>query len=488
MPQRILAVELAGDRVRGAVAERAWSSFQFIGAYESERASDESDLSGALRRLVSQAGDPDIVVSALPSELVAKRLLELPFDDSRKLTQAVPFALEEHLPFAVDDAVVAFARVGKHEANSTVLAAFARKADLKQHLDLFLSVNLNPHIVTLAPYALGTLFSRARNGAEPVPHLVIETDREYTSMVLIDASGVPRAMRTVGASLVAIDGRAPSADTSARVVNALRQTVLAHAAEIQPHDLIVTGAGAAQPRVKTLLSDGLELTAREAGEFDCSTLFQGAQPDTSRYSTAVALLLNELPGRPADVLNFRQGEFAFRGRTRGDLTPFRTTFILAGVLAAMMVVDFAISASIRLHRLHVLDQQIAAIAGPALGEANPADPMQELRSGIASMNKQLRNIGGNLAQNSPLDTLLAVSSALPERFPVEMENVEFDDNGVKLTGSADSFGTVDQVKRALDASQQFGPIEVTHAKSADANKVEFLLTAQFKDAPEESGR
>src|SRR5260370_14958432 len=108
MGQRILALELGGDRVRAAMADRTWNSLDLIGAYEQQRSGDEPDLSSAIARVLKAAGKPDIVISALPGEFVAKRLLTLPFSDNRRLQQVVPFALEEHLPFPVDDAAVAF--------------------------------------------------------------------------------------------------------------------------------------------------------------------------------------------------------------------------------------------------------------------------------------------------------------------------------------------------------------------------------------------
>src|SRR5690242_4993443 len=113
MAQRIMTLEVDGDWVRAAVAERSWNSFALMGLFEDQRASGESDLAAALLRLLAASGKPDILVSALPGEFVAKRMLELPFKDRRRLNQVVPFALEEHLPFPVDDAVVAFARLGQ---------------------------------------------------------------------------------------------------------------------------------------------------------------------------------------------------------------------------------------------------------------------------------------------------------------------------------------------------------------------------------------
>ncbi len=483
MAQRILALEIAGDKVRAAIAERTWNSFDLNSVVEQTRAPDEPDLSAAIARLLERVGKPDIVISALPADMVAKRLLELPFSDSRRLHQVVPFALEEHLPFPVDGAVVAFSRVGQEGENTLVIAAFARKEDLEKHLALLAKSGLDPKTVTLAPLALAALYGRARNGTARGPHLVLGADPGSTSIVLLDLAGTPRAMRTVGAGLVMADGSPSPHSQSNTVLNSVRQTLLANADLDQP-DLILTGPGSATPKVKSLLSDSLALAVRDGGDMDYSSVFGNSAPDAPRYAGCVAMLLGEMPVKPVDLLNFRTGEYAFRGRIRGDLTHFRTLGRLAIAVAALMVLHFGLGLWTNIHRLNVLNKQIAAIAAPALGDqVSGADAKDQLRSRIVKMNKRLKLLGGNSSRNSPLDALLAVSTALPERYPVEMEDVQIDTTGLKVSGQADSFTSVDQAKQALSKGGFFGPIEVTHAKAgSDPTKVEFLLDASFKDA------
>jgi type IV pilus assembly protein PilM len=482
MPQRILAIEMAGDRVRAAAAERTWNSFQLAGVFESARTADESNLSGALERLLQKTGRPDVVVSSLPGEAIAKRLLELPFADSRRLHQVVPFALEEHLPFPVDGAAVSFVRVRHQDDHSLVLAAFARKKDVQEHLQLLATAGLDPKTVTLAPYALAALFARARNGSGEAPHLLVDAIRGSTSIVLLDKEGVPRAIRCVGAESHVADNGAQHSDDAA-VVHAARQAVLAHAAELDHADLVVTGPSVEAARIGSQLSSALALTLREPREFDCSAMFEGATPDLARFATPIAMLLGELPNKPVELLNFRQEELAFRGRTRGDLTQFYTPAILAAAVVGLALLYVIIGVAGKLHRISIIDHQIAAIAAPVLGEQNPSDPMEQLRSGIASMSKRLRTLGGDLGRNSALDTLMVVSRALPARFPVQMEDVQIDATGLHVTGQADSFATVDQVKQVLDQSGHFGTIEVTHAKTGnEGGNIEFRLSAQFKDA------
>jgi type II secretory pathway component PulL len=482
MPQRIVAIEVARDRVRAAAADRTWNSFQLTGVFESQRASDEPDLSAALGRLLQQTDHPDVVVSSLPGEDVAKRLLELPFADSRRLHQVVPFALEEHLPFPVDGAVVSFVRVGRQDQNSLVVAALASKKDVRSHLELLASAGLDPKTVTLAPYALAALFARAQNGAAPTAHVLIDAIRDSTSIVLLDKIGIPRAIRCIGADPHSSETAAPRGSDSA-VLNAARQTVLAHAGDLDNADLVVTGPAVEAARLGSELSSALSLSLREPREFDCSALFDGLQPDLARFATPIAMLLGELPNKPVELLNFRQGEFAFRGRSRGDLTQFYTPAMLAAAMAALALLYVVIGVAGKLHRISIIDREIAAIAAPVLGQKNPSDPMDQLRAGIAGMSKRLKSLGGGLGRDSALNALTVVSRALPSRFPVEMEDFQVDASGLRVTGQADSFATVDQVKRALDQTGYFGTIEVTHAKTGNENdKVEFRLSAGFKDA------
>ncbi|HEY9158819.1 type II secretion system protein GspL [Candidatus Binatus sp.] len=482
MAQRILALEFVGDLVRAAVAERSWNSFILAGVYEKVRADDETDLSGALARLVAEAGQPDIVISALPADSVAKRLLELPFKDGRRLHQVVPFALEEHLPFPVDNGTVAFTRVGRDGDHTLVMAAMVRKTDLQHHLDLLQKAGLDPKIVTLAPLALAAMFTRAQNGAKPMAHLVVEGDESSTSVVLVDLGGTPRAMRSMTGGLMTSDGSVVSQDAAAPILNSVRQTLLAHGEEMDQTEVILAGAAAACPQVRGLLSDSLAMPVRDGGRFDYTGIFEGSVPDTGKYSSCVAMLLGELPSKPLDLINFRQGEFLFRGRVSGDLSPFYTSGILAAALLGVILFHFALGVYANLHRLSQLNAQIAAVAGPVLGQTDPANARAQLKTDIAKMNHRLTLIGGNLT-HSPLDTLAAVSQALPPRFPVEMADVQIDSNGLRVTGQADSFTTVAQAKEALGKSGYFGSIEVAHAKAgSDPSKVDFRMDANFKGA------
>lgn len=483
MPQRILALETPGDLVRGAVAERTWNSFQLTGVFEEQRLSGETGLAEALKRLVLRTGKPDVVVSALPGEFVVRRLLELPFSDMRRLNQVVPFALEEHLPFPVDDAVVAFARVGRNNGHTMVVAALARRADLRNHLDLLASAGLDPRMVTLSELAIASLIAEHEiSTTPPSAHLLLAIEPRTTSIVLVDSAGMPRALRTVQAGPASAgDGLGRAA--AASILSAARQTILAHSAEVQMPDVVLAGAGATSPELRREIAERLATPVHDVGEFGASMLPDGSHGEKSRFAGCAAMLMAESPGAKVELLNFRQGEFAFRGRVRGDLTPFYSSAILAGAVALAAILNFALGISVDLARVHKLNRAIAAAAAPALGPGAPDNAVEALRSAIVKMDKRLQAAGGGI-ESSPLEVLLAISRDLPKRLPVEMENLTFDASGVKLNGEADSFAAVDRMKNALGRDRTFGSVEVVHAKAIGGGKVSFELTLSLRDALE----
>lgn len=478
MGQRILALELGGDRVRAAMADRTWKALELVGVYEQERAADEPDLSGAITRIVGAAGQPDIVISALPGEFVAKRLLTLPFSDRRRLQQVVPFALEEHLPFPVDDAAVAFARVGHEENNTLVIAAFARKEDLRRHLELLARAGLDPKTVTLSTLALAGLLARSTNGRNRTAHLVLDIDHACTSMVLIDAAGTPRAMRTVGQGLDFRSGDPQSA--AAVILGAVRQTLLAHVTDHEMPDLVIAGASATAPEVRQI-AEALEVPVRNLGEFDCSTLIHSARSEPVRFAGCVAMLLGEAPDKGLELLNFRQGEFVFRGRS-GAIAPLRLSVMLAAAGIGLALLHLVLTIAVGARQLHLLNRAVETVTAPALGSPDPAAAKTTLAGKLKDMNKRLRLLGGSLGHGSPLNVMLVLSRAIPPGLAVQVDTLLVDDSGVKLEGRADSFATVDQVKKALERGSNFGAIQVDHAAAgSDPSKVEFRLSAALKD-------
>jgi hypothetical protein len=141
-------------------------------------------------------------------------------------------------------------------------------------------------------------------------------------------------------------------------------------------------------------------------------------------------------------------------------------------------VQFSLGIAANMRQLHLLNKQIRKIAAPALGKTDPAIAQTRLKVKLADMSNRLRLMGGNPGHGSPLDVLEAVSRALPPGLPAEVQTLQIDATGMKLDGEADSFTTVDQVKRALERQSDFGQVQLDHAAAnSEAGKVDFHLSA-----------
>src|SRR5208337_2057819 len=104
--------------------------------------------------------------------------------------------------------------------------------------------------------------------------------------------------------------------------------------DLEPPDLLIAGPAAAIPGLRSEIADGLAAAVRDAGDFDDASIFEDFQGDWLRFGACVAMLLGEAPVNPIELLNFRQDEFAFRGRSF-DAAPLYTSALLAAGVAIL---------------------------------------------------------------------------------------------------------------------------------------------------------
>src|ERR1051325_3282283 len=151
MPNRILALDPHGAQLLAVVVETSFRGYQIVGFFAEPRNASlplAEQLRGSLSRHPIDAAR---VLSALPGDGAAYRILDLPFRDWRKLQQTVPFELESQAPLAVEDAVVDFQVLDRSAGGARVFAALAPRARIEEHLKLLSDAGLDPAVVDFAP-------------------------------------------------------------------------------------------------------------------------------------------------------------------------------------------------------------------------------------------------------------------------------------------------------------------------------------------------
>ena len=97
---------------------------------------EERPLAEVLRRFTEvHRLATDQVVTALRGDRLSVRRLEFPFGEKRRLAQAVPFEVEDTLPFELDQVLLDWQVIESERARSRVVAAIAPRSRVSELIE-----------------------------------------------------------------------------------------------------------------------------------------------------------------------------------------------------------------------------------------------------------------------------------------------------------------------------------------------------------------
>lgn len=183
MSQRILGLDLGAYSVKvvGLEPKGRTREFEVVSYVEqplvSEEAAAETTLSTMERYEIAlqalqekEAIQGDIVVTGIPGEAAAVRLLRFPFADARKIEQALPFELESEIPYDIEDVIYSWSILNpgaSSEEGVDVIVAFTERETVREYLALFEKVGIDPRHIRFDSIALADCFQKALFGSNP---------------------------------------------------------------------------------------------------------------------------------------------------------------------------------------------------------------------------------------------------------------------------------------------------------------------------------
>ncbi len=384
------------------------------------------------------------IVSSIPGRHFSQRIVRFPFADQKSIEKALPFEIEDSLPFPLDDVVIDHLLLsrpkkgGDKKTETVVLGMLLPKTVLRQHLDLLASAGIDPQVIV--PSYIGLYF---------VSKLV---PVEGTA-VLIDGSDLcTKSGNTIAAC---------RSFSSARPAAAINHTLKA-----------IEGEGGEPVEKAYLLTpdDSLGAALAELGiaAEQVAPEFKGKK---AADPVSLGLALSE-------QTNFRKGEFAYRLVDVGIRKRKRTLIVAGMVAVALFAANIGVKSYLVGSSYGKLDREINALYRQTFPDAKViADPVRQLRTRLDEAKKKFGVLG---AGTSALDVMKAVTEGIPREVRVSFQEFNMEEDRLKLQGEAASFDSVDKMKAELQKSPLFAEVAVLDTRMGVDNKVKFRFEMKLK--------
>jgi general secretion pathway protein L len=477
---RNVGVDWAQDAVRVATLQSGFRGFAIQDIRSAPLPADgplAERLQAGLIALQLQPplGPDDSVAVALPGALVATHLLTLPFTDAKRIEQVLPAEVEGAIPFDLSEVVWDWALLGQAGGRTEVLVGVVRKTVLREHLELLAAAGVDPRVVTLAPLALAALGERGllvAEGGPPPTAALLDAGPDRADLALLDGGRpvLARALSTSNAQ--AWGGAATDANARARLLSTLVRDlkISLRARKVALQRLLLAGKLASLPEAAERLAAETQIPAEPI------TLPAGSPEDALALGLALRAQL------PRGRVNFRKGEFAFTK----DLSQVRGKLIRFGVAAAALLV---LGLVLGIARLSSLRRQVAAYDDAVCNATRRilGNCQTDYRQAIAQLSGG-RSRAAGIPRVSAADVLAELVAHMPEGSMPLLDDVEVTTTAVRVKGTADGFGKVDEIVSSLRKDKCFGEIKQPRTeKVREGNKVTFAFDFPYTCSGETAG-
>ncbi len=456
MDKNFIGIDIDDQILRIAVFARKKGDTALV-RLEEHPFENQEDMLKALPDLVGNSRFGDRIAAAIPALESFVRPLKFPFADIKKIESALSFGLAGQLPVDMDDYVADFQKPAPAPEGEgyRITAAAVRSGYLEDLVGAFDSAGVSLNILDLAPfpYAFG-LRDRITRGI-----LVCINLQEITISHIEDGSVCSFRL------LPTIPGQ-----TSGDLGRLIRQESMAlqHEAAGEDLPLVLIGSGCTPELLEELKKQGIPAAVPEY-ELNGKLIPPAFLPAIALARRAAA------PDREGE-LNFRRGRFALKS----EWAALKKDLIAAGLILLLSISVLAGSAwfgyAEKVARAEALEQQMARVYRQTFPDARAVvDVPMQMESKIKELQERGRAFAAGM-QESPLSVLREISSRIPEGLTVDIRDLNYSPDSVRLQGETTSFDAVNQLAKSLEGSSLFREAQIADAKvSVEGSQVDFRL-------------
>jgi general secretion pathway protein L len=384
------------------------------------------------------------IISSIPGHNFSQRIVHFPFSDHKRIEKALPFEIEDSVPFPLDEIEIDHLvldtpeKGGEKKKETSVLGILLPKAVLQRHLDLLATAGIDPQVIV--PSYIGLYFVSKTIAVEGRAVLIDGGDLCLKSGSTVSTC---RSLSTTGATAG---------------INHMLKALENESNEPVERAYLLS------------LNDGLSAALADLGI--------AAEHVAPEFAGKTAADPASLGLALSDGINFRKNEFSYRPADAGNRKR-RRVLIIAGVAALLIA---ATNLGVRQYLVQSsygkVDREIKAQYRQVFPDAKSvADPVRQLRSKLDEAMKKYGVLG---AGTSALDVMKAVTEGIPKEVRVSFQEFNLEGDRLKLQGEAASFESVDKMKAELQKSPVFTEVAVLDTHTGVDNKVKFRFEMKLK--------
>jgi type IV pilus assembly protein PilM len=487
--KNVLGLDLGSHSLKAVELQQSLRSLAAVHVRSVPR-DEPRPLPEVLRRFVDvHRLATDHVVTALRGDRLSVRRLEFPFTEKRRLAQAVPFEVEDTLPFELDQVLLDWQVAQSERGRSRVVAAIAPRTRVSELIETLKEAGCNPRTVEAEGLALANLCAAFDLGG---PRLLVDLGHSKTTFCAlydekpvaahsfgvagraiteaiaedrgISLAEAERAKCEHGVFDPVLGGRLAKA---AAVIDQIAGEMVRFVASLEAwlpapiEDVTLLGGSAQLERIDELLAERTGLSVSRLGlprDELGPGLVAGGSPLV--FAPAIALALRGT-ARAQTSLNFRQDEFAHKvdlSRYRRD---FGSTFVLAGIVVALAIASALSGALLESGTARRSQGAIADLwTGAFPDKPVPENPVAAMREAVTQAHARAEFLGVYRGNRSALDLLGEISKRVPADLDVIFEELSIDRQTIRIRAYTKSFEAAERLGAELAKFEPFSKVQV----------------------------
>jgi hypothetical protein len=251
----------------------------------------------------------------------------------------------------------------------------------------------------------------------------------------------------------------------------------------EPIEVVASGIGLDETDIIPDLSRALDIPVKTASIADRLDIpIEGNQESQwipAYMDSALAVALMEVEGY--DGLNFHKGQFAAQKFLSKHKRPLIKTGILAAAVLMLFFFNLMMEAYTLNKHLRAINSQMTQVFKATFPEVKTIRyPYQEMQARI----RETKKTEAFEAEAGPhirsIDILNSISEKIPDNITVNLSRLVIQPDNVIISGTTDTYNSVDGIKSSLEQIQHFEKVTISSANmDRTGNEVRFMLKLEL---------